>query len=523
MVKIAKYFLSFVLVFCNITVVLPRSAVAISSPVVISHILAGEDGAATSEAIALFNNSAQDVEVTGFCLKNKSNIKFACMTGGSGVHVFIKAHDYLTVSSTAYATKHGYQPDTIYTVTHQTSGSIVASGDTITLLDAANQDVDVVSWAGGLVTGATWIRKETSLGARILVDTGNLSDFVASTDPELAFPPNASYDVEPAVDVCPNLDNVQGEVLPGYRIEEGMCVLDLLPLRLTELLPNVGGADTGKEFIEIYNPTDRVADLELYRLRIETDSVKTHSFPADGSVNPGEYAIFYDVQMKFTLPNTTSKVSLVGKDNTPVSTADPYTQPADDEAWALIDGRWQYTNQPTPGAPNSLSIEDEEGISATSPTPCPEGKYRNPLTGRCRNIESDASVLATCEPDQYRNPETGRCRKLATPSASAPCKENQYRSEETNRCRNIVAASAALASCKEGQERNPETNRCRNVVSSMPAAGFAVEPIKQGAEAFIGWWSLGIVGTAALGYGVWEWRHEILVYIRKIGTAIKIK
>src|SRR5690606_15418215 len=151
------------------------------------------------------------------------------------------------------------------------------------------------------------------------------------------------------------------------------------------------------------------------------------------------------------------------------------------------DGVWVYTNRPTPGSANLPSIivdiQNELGLA-----PCPPGKYRNPLTNRCRNIVADASVLAACKDGQYRNPETNRCRKIEA-STLKPCKDGQYRSEETNRCRNILGAST-LKPCKDNQYRSEETNRCRNLPgsSNMPEAAFAVKPVAESGTVFIGWW-----------------------------------
>ena len=50
----------------------------------------------------------------------------------------------------------------------------------------------------------------------------------------------------------------------------------------------------------------------------------------------------------------------------------------------------------------------------------------------------------------------------------------------------------------------------------MLSAAFAVEPVKDGGKAFIGWWALGGVGVLAGGYGVWEWRREMAGAIRKV-------
>jgi hypothetical protein len=152
--------------------------------------------------------------------------------------------------------------------------------------------------------------------------------------------------------------------------------------------------------------------------------------------------------------------------------------------------------------------------------PCEEGKYRNPVTNRCRTITVDVPVLTACSDGEYRNQETNRCRKIATTLGASltPCKDDQYRSEETHRCRSITAASTnQLAPCKEGQERNPETNRCRTIATAaIPPAAFAVEPIATSGKAFVGWWALGGIGVLAAGYGIWEWHREITGGLRRL-------
>jgi len=147
---------------------------------------------------------------------------------------------------------------------------------------------------------------------------------------------------------------------------------------------------------------------------------------------------------------------------------------------------------------------------------CGEGRERNPDTNRCRNIPV-ASILAPCKEWQYRSEETNRCRSIASAAASVlkPCADDQFRNPLTGRCKKIASADE-LADCGEGRERNPATNRCRNIANStVPGAGFAVQPIKDSAMTFVGWWALGGVGVLALGYGVWEWRREIAEQARR--------
>jgi hypothetical protein len=228
--------------------------------------------------------------------------------------------------------------------------------------------------------------------------------------------------------------------------------------------------------------------------------------------------------MKFTLVNTSSRVILSAADGSTLSDTGIYNTPLDGESWAWIDNAWQYTNQPSPGAANLISLVEEVQIDATDSglSACPAGKYRNPLTNRCRNITTDSAVLASCDTDQYRNPETGRCRKIENTSLT-PCKEGQYRSEETNRCRSIQTASTAKP-CKDNQYRSEETNRCRNLpASSVPEAAFAVQPIKDTGLAFIGWWALGGVALLAGGYAIWEWRRELVVLLAKMNERFRTK
>jgi hypothetical protein len=69
-----------------------------------------------------------------------------------------------------------------------------------------------------------------------------------------------------------------------------------------------------------------------------------------------------------------------------------------------------------------------------------------------------------------------------------------------------------LTPCKPDQERNPETNRCRNktVAANAATAPFPVEPVDQSGADFVGWWVLGGIGALAVGYGIWEWRQELV-------------
>lgn len=328
-----------------------------------------------------------------------------------------------------------------------------------------------------------------------------------------------------AQDACTNIDDFQLDVPDGFReIGNNTCkkVSAIADVILSEILANSTGTDTGNEFVELYNNDNVAVDLSDYMLAIGKNAEKIFALAAY-TIAPGEYAVFSDADLGYTLLNTTTQVKLLFYNGETVDEVIPYQDPNDDISWSLIDDVWQFTDVITPGKANIAMSEvlgDTDQTNTDGLAPCPVGKYRNALTNRCRNIEDDASVLASCEVDEYRNPETNRCKKIALAiSTLTPCAEGYERNEETNRCRKIQS-EAQLASCAEGSERNPETNRCRKMLATTTqAVDKSTEDAVAGTQSSI----LGspyalaaAVGTGAMGYGIYEWRTELGATLRRI-------
>ncbi len=346
-----------------------------------------------------------------------------------------------------------------------------------------------------------------------------------------------------AIDVCTNLSGVQPSIPMGYELTGVRVCETVIPLRrvlITELLPNPSGADVGNEFIEIYNADSEAADLSQYKLQIGT---KSYVFPVGSMLAPGAYWTVSDTEVGASLANTTgSSVYLMTARDVEVASVPPYKNAPDDASWALIGDAWQFSYSPTPGGANIAMPErscqagyerDSETLrckklaAVTVVTPCADGQYRNEATGRCRNILSMSATLVPCKEGQYRSEETGRCRSLASATSATlkQCADDQFRNPLTNRCKSIASSEdMAVTDCGEGRERNPETHRCRNIVSTtVPAATFAVTPIKEAAKGFVGWWALGGVGVLAASYGAWEWRRELRTIIRGVTARIARK
>jgi hypothetical protein len=280
---------------------------------------------------------------------------------------------------------------------------------------------------------------------------------------------------------------------------------------INEILPNPGGVDTGKEFIELYNPTDEVISLAGCSLQIAGGNASFSFGPAD--IQPGQYLSFHDGQTGLTLPNAAGgKVWLLS----PTEELQAIIYPGgldDDESWALIDGVWQATYRPTSAV-----------INSTLPLkPCAVGQERNVDTSRCQSsVTTSLSNLTPCKTGQERNLETGRCRAITTTVSSlAACKEGQERNPETNRCRNITSASG-LEPCPVGQERNTDTNRCRKVTAEAGSTLAAVTDVKSSASTHNPkWWLAAGAALFAIGYAVFEWRQDITQYLAKLKLGLR--
>lgn len=513
---------------------------AASQQVVIAQLQTAGSGSgmASLEFVELYNNSENDVDVTNWCVKyssasDQTMTSLGCFTPpNTQTKLFIESRGSVTFASTAYEATAGKVWDFSFNAT------LSATSGHIRLFDSNDSVIDTVGWRSGTSIPAS-PEKEAALGpaggasiTRITQADGlyqdtdsNAVDFAQTVPLHHA---SGLYEQVVILDVCTNIDGLQESVPPRYTADGLICSVVALPvLYLTELLPNPVGDDTGSEFIELYNPNLEPVNLEHYRLRIGSALDKQYIFPVGAVVGAGEYYIVKNSDVGFTLANSSGRVQLTDDFGTIIAETPAYTDASDGWSWAIVGDRWLLTNQPTPGATNLLPNEtDQENSSILGSTilvPCGAGKYRNPLTNRCRNIEADASVLADCDADEYRNPETNRCRKIASTASSLTlCDPDEVRNPETNRCRKTTAVTSELAACKDGQERNPETNRCRTIAAStIPTANFAVQPIPDSPQMFVGWWALAGIGVLALGYAAWEWRHEMRIFLTALRRAFR--
>lgn len=154
--------------------------------------------------------------------------------------------------------------------------------------------------------------------------------------------------------------------------EFGNSTGDLKPpadLKISELFidPDKPLTDAEDEFVEIYNPTKEVVDLEGYTLK--TGSSFSYSFGLpDISIKPGQYLALFSIDTGLVLSNTAGSARLVAPAGELVYEVPPYGKAKPDTAWADIGGEWQWTSSPSPNAANSASQADlmggDEGLNS---------------------------------------------------------------------------------------------------------------------------------------------------------------
>ena len=222
-------------------------AYAASASMLITQIQAGGIGAPTKEFIVIYNNSPDEVDISGWCLTNKNNVMIVCFgTSIAGQALYVPGYKHAVTASTALTST--LLPGTVtsaYAPISQSSGSITSSNDIISLIDHSGMQVDQQSWKTSISAGMQFQRRYSASLPVIYQDTNTVEDWSIGTSGELTA--NETTLDMTAADTCPNIEGVQIFLPIGKVINEaGGCVdLATVHLNVTELLPNAIGSDKG--------------------------------------------------------------------------------------------------------------------------------------------------------------------------------------------------------------------------------------------------------------------------------------
>ncbi len=256
-------------------------------------------------------------------------------------------------------------------------------------------------------------------------------------------------------------------------------------IRFNEILTYFETSEN-EQFIEVYNEGEIAVNLNGCLLRY-----KNKNYELSGTVSAGGLGVIYpnaEFELRLTKnPTNENTLEIIDADGKVVDKLVYYSGQKKGVALAQFgynsDGseQWLQTYSPTPGEENNYQKFKT----------CPAGKVINEETGNCVNETKISTELAACPEGKYRNPLTNRCKSYAT------------------------TASAELKPCAEGYERNPATGRCRKIVNNEGAEYPLVAETFEEKSKFIATYA--IIGVVALGvlYIVFQYREEIKGLFKK--------
>lgn len=174
-----------------------------------------------------------------------------------------------------------------------------------------------------------------------------------------------------------------------------------LPLQISELLPNPAppASDSTDEYIELYNPNDQSVDLVGYKLQTGNTFSYSHVFTTT-SLGAREYKSFTVTETGTILSNSGGQARLLDASGAVVAQTNTYDTANDGDAWALINGAWQWTTTPTPNAANELALPVLKVATTKLPTttkpPLAAKKAAIPkaTTAKTASVKAPAKVAA---------------------------------------------------------------------------------------------------------------------------------
>ncbi|HSW66720.1 MAG TPA: lamin tail domain-containing protein [Bacillota bacterium] len=207
--------------------------------------------------------------------------------------------------------------------------------------------------AGGIAPGKSLQRMQDTdndTADFVLGDPTPGAGAMAAPSAALETPQDACVLAAPSEPEAPAVDDPAPVVPPAD--------IGLTAPQISELLPNPAAplSDASDEFIELYNPNGAPFDLSGFTLQTGSAAKHSYVFPKDTVLPSVGFAAFYARDTELVLSNTASQVTLLDPLGAVVAQSDAYSKAPSGQSWLLADNVWQWTDKPTPGEANHLSL-----------------------------------------------------------------------------------------------------------------------------------------------------------------------
>ena len=324
--------------------------------------------------------------------------------------------------------------------------------------------VDSVNWAKPSASGTTTARLDLRKELGTMSYPVWYQDFAHGTNWRvgdmlgctLTLAGNASQPVEtisweveaeepPAI-----IESLADEDLPEGETDIVLANTGLAPPQITELLPNPAGTgtDSTEEYIELYNSNDAPFSLGKFSLQTGMTTKRSFVFPAGAVLPAKSFRAFYASETGLSMSNTGSQVVLLDPTGAEVGASEVYGTAKDGMGWALAKGTWYWTNRLTPNDTNVI-VQVAPSVLAAKTT-----------------VSKAVATLASAKTTTAKKAAKAKTTKAAKKTAAA----------KTTAGKGYTSSSIASAATK-------------------PTS--------------IHWGILAVVALAALGYGLYGYRHDI--------------
>ncbi len=221
------------------------------------------------------------------------------------------------------------------------------------------------------------------------------SDIIALVNQELSFDASQSYDPnndtliyfwnfgDGATDTEKQTTHTYtypGQYLVTLLVSDGeFSDLDIIIVNIysqsiiiSEFMPDPQGKDEQKEWIELFNQNNQVANLTNWQLDDQEGGSQPFTFPANTLIAPKQFLVIQRLISKIALNNDTDQVRLIYPDGSIGAEVSYLAENKQGFSIAFDGSDYFWTKIPTPSAANIISLTDLENqgnYSSNNPEP----------------------------------------------------------------------------------------------------------------------------------------------------------
>lgn len=389
----------------------------------------GTETSASDEWIELYNNTDQDIDLTGWTLKALDDRPEITLEGT------IAANGYFLLERTDDSSVSDIAADQIYT------GALGNSGESLELRNTENTLIDSLDFTEGWPTGDNSTKQtmeRTDTGWQTSLEVGGTpktlnssgeetppeeeppaeepevegwipattthrppvahagSDTSALVNQEIFLEASQSYDPDNdpltyfwnfgdgATDTQEKTSHTY--LYPGQYIvslmvsDEEFSDLDIIIINIyspsiiiSEFMPVPTGSDEENEWIELFNQSSQIANLTGWQLDDQEGNSPPFLFPANSLIGPEQFLVLRRPVSQIALNNDNDQVRLICPDGSIAAEVSYLAENKEGLAIAFDGQDYFWTEIPTPGTTNiisSIDLENEsKNLSANNPQP----------------------------------------------------------------------------------------------------------------------------------------------------------